>query len=75
MIHDDQVYEKVAIVNVKISHWFVVVVVVHMSSALIYFYVLENDVVLTAIYGYHMGCSYEFIKPLTCTQYVSITVC
>ena len=40
----------------------------------IYFYMLENDVVLTVIYGYHMERTYEFIGPLICTQYVSITV-
>ena len=75
MIHDDQVYEKVANFNVKINHSFVVVVVVHISSALIYFYVLENSVIFTAIYRYHTGCTYEFIEPLISTQYVSITVC
>lgn len=75
MIHDDQVYEKVANFNVKINHLFAVVVVVHVSPVLIYFYMLENDVILTAIYGYHTGCTYEFIEPLISTQYVSITVC
>ena len=47
-----------------------------MNSALTnLFYMLENDVVPTAIYGYHTGRTYEFIGPRNCTQYVSITVC
>ena len=46
---------------VKIGHWFVVVVIVHVNSALM------NDVVLTAIYEYHMDRTYEFIGPDTCT--------
>ena len=75
-IHDDQVDGKVANFNVNISRWFVVVVVVLVNSALIiYFYMLENRVVLTAIYGYHTGRIYEFIRPYNCTQYVSITLC
>ena len=36
---------------------------------------LENDVVSTAIYGYHSGRTYEFIGPHIFTRYVSITVC
>ena len=41
----------------------------------IYFSILKSDVILTAIYGYHTGRTYEFIGPHICTQYVSITVC
>ena len=41
----------------------------------IYFSILKFDVILTAIYGYHTGGTYEFIGPHICTQYVSITVC
>ena len=34
----------------------------------------KYDVVLTAIYGYHTGRTYEFTEPHICPQYVSITV-
>ena len=62
--------------NLNISRWFVVVGVVCMNSALMnLFNMLENDVILTAIYGCHMGHTYEFIGPHNCTEYVSITVC
>ena len=62
--------------NLNIGRWFVVVGVVCMNSALMnLFNMLENDVILTAIYGCHMGHTYEFIGPHNCTEYVSITVC
>ena len=53
----------------NVRRWFVVVVRVR-----IYFSILEYDIILRAIYGYHTGHTYEFVGPHICTLYVSITV-
>ena len=51
------------------------IVLVRVNSALMnLFYMLENDVILTATYGHHLGQTYDFIRPHNCTQYVSIAV-
>ena len=52
------------------------IVLVRVNSALMnLFYMLENDVILTATYGHHLGQTYDFIRPHNCTQYVSTAVC
>ena len=55
------------------NHWFVVIVVVRVNSALMNLF-LKNAVVLSAIYGCHTGRTYEFITHRMCTQYVSTTL-
>ena len=42
----------------NVRRWFVVVVRVR-----IYFSILKFDFILTAIYGYHTGRTYELIDP------------
>ena len=56
-IHDDQVDKKVANFNTKIGHWFVVVLAVHVNSALMNLF-LKNDVVLEGCVCYIFGSLY-----------------
>ena len=60
-MHDDQVDEKVANFNTKIGHWFVVVLLVHVNSALMNLF-LKNDVVLIK------GCVCYIFGSLYCTS-------
>ena len=60
-IHDDQVDENVGNFNTKIGHWFVVVLIVHLNSALMNLF-LTNNVVVKDFVCYIFGSLYCTLK-------------